>query len=52
LPIKVNLTNIRNVSCANDYITFVNNEGRVFVMGDLNVKGKGNTIAKNKTDII
>lgn len=39
-------------SCTNDYISFINNEGKVFVMGDLNIKGVNNTKAKDKFDII
>lgn len=38
--------------CANDYITFVNKSGKVFVMGNPSVRGINNTQAKSKTDII
>ena len=49
---KVNLTNIAMASCAYDYVAFVNKEGRVFVMGDLKLKGVNNEQAKTKTDIV
>jgi len=39
-------------SCAGEYISFVNKEGKVFVMGDTNVVGVNNTKAKTKTDIV
>lgn len=49
MPTKIDLANIRYASCANDYITFVNAEGRVFVMGDLNIRGiKGQPKSKNE----
>jgi len=39
-------------SCAGEYISFVNKEGKVFVMGDTNLVGVNNTKAKTKTDIV
>jgi hypothetical protein len=39
-------------SCANDYIALVNTAGKVFVMGDLHLKGINNTQAKTKLDIV
>ena len=46
---KIDLQNVRSASCANDYITFVDKEGRVFVYGDQSVKGvRGQAKSKNE----
>jgi alpha-tubulin suppressor-like RCC1 family protein len=50
LPIKINVPNVRQISCANDYITLTDAEGRVFVVGDLAVKGVNGTQAKGPND--
>jgi alpha-tubulin suppressor-like RCC1 family protein len=39
-------------SCAGEYISFVNKEGKVYVMGDTNVVGVNNSKAKTKNDIV
>lgn len=51
-PVKVSLENVVMASCAGEYITFVNREGKVFVMGDTNVRGINNSQAKTKNDIV
>lgn len=51
-PYKVDLKNIKQVSCSGDYLTFVNKEGKVFLMGLSKVTGINNSIAKSSTDII
>lgn len=50
-PVKVELKDVRQASCANDYIAFVNTEGRVFVLGDAAVKGAGGQ-AKSKAELV
>ena len=49
---KVNLPNIKQASCAGDYIALVNDKGRVFVMGPSKAIGVNGTQAKLPTDII
>jgi alpha-tubulin suppressor-like RCC1 family protein len=36
LPTKINLSKIKQAACANDYILFLTEEGKLFVMGDKN----------------
>ena len=43
---------MKSVSCSKDYIALVNNEGKVFVVGDTNIKGVNNSLAKNKTELV
>ena len=43
---------MKQVSCAGDYTTLVNKEGRVFIMGKTKVKGKNDEELKSPTDII
>lgn len=40
------------MSCAGDYATIVDKEGKVFLMGPSKAIGKNNTKAKTATDII
>ena len=47
-PTKISLGNIKSASCANDYITFVNREGRVFVLGDTKVRGASGSPVAHK----
>ena len=49
---KIKIEGVRMASCANDYVSFINKEGKVFVIGDLNIKGVNNTKAKDKLEII
>lgn len=51
-PQKVNLQNIKQVSCGGDYISFVNNDGKIFLMGATRVRGRNGTQANKNTDII
>lgn len=51
-PLKINLENIKQVSCAGDYTTLVNKEGKVFIMGNSKIIGKDRKEAKLPTDII
>lgn len=51
-PYKVNLSNVRQASCAGDYTTFVDGNGKVFVMGPNRVIGRENKQAKSQTDVI
>lgn len=51
-PLKINIENVKQVSCAGDYTTLVNKEGRVFLMGQTKMKGKNGQISKSHTDVI
>jgi hypothetical protein len=51
-PTKIELKEVAMACCSNDYITFVNKSGRVFVMGNPSVRGINNTQAKSKMDIV
>lgn len=51
-PFKVDIPNVRQVSCSGDYLSFVTKEGKVFLMGLSKVTGLENKVAKTPTDII
>jgi hypothetical protein len=51
-PLKINIENVKQVSCAGDYTTLVNKEGKVFLMGQTKMKGKNGQISKSHTDVI
>ena len=51
-PYKVDLKDVKQVSCSGDYISFVNKEGKVFLMGLSKITGINNTVAKTPTDIV
>ena len=46
------MPNIKQVSCAGDYVTLVDKEGKVFIMGPSKVKGINQKENKQPTDII
>lgn len=46
------MKNIKHVSCGGEYISFVNNDGKIFLMGATKVRGRNGTQALKNTDII
>lgn len=51
-PIKININNVKQVSCAGEYTAVVNQEGKVFIFGTSSVRGIGNTVSKSNNDIV
>lgn len=51
-PYKINLPNVKQVSCAGDYTTLVDRDGKVFIMGKVKVKSKDDKQPQSPTDII
>ena len=51
-PLLIDLPNVKQVSCAGDYATLVDQDGKVFLMGPSKTKGRDEKIAKLPTDIV